>query len=197
MFLRTTSMPTPRPDTSVTTSAVEKPGAKISIQTSLSGMLSDTSMPRSRAFFRIFSRFMPLPSSRTSITIEPPWCEAARVKVPVSDLPALIRSSGDSIPWSRLLRTKCVNGSVIFSTRPLSSSVASPCVTRLIFLSSLFARSRNMRGKRLKTVDMGIMRIDITASCKSRVLRSKSASPASNCWLAEGSSARLFCASMA
>ena len=29
MFFFTTSMPTPRPDTSVTWSAVEKPGAKI------------------------------------------------------------------------------------------------------------------------------------------------------------------------
>jgi hypothetical protein len=35
-----------------------------------------------------------------------------------------------------------------------------------------------MRGKRLKTSDIGIMRIDITASCRSRVLRSRSARPA-------------------
>jgi hypothetical protein len=36
------------------------------------------------------------------------------------------RSAGSSMPWSQLLRTRWVNGSVIFSTRPLSSSVASP-----------------------------------------------------------------------
>ena len=32
-----------------------------------------------------------------------------------------------------------------------------------------------------ETMDMGIMRIDITDSCRSRVLRSRSARPASNC----------------
>ncbi len=36
MLRFTTSIPTPRPDTSVTVSAVEKPGAKISCQTSSS-----------------------------------------------------------------------------------------------------------------------------------------------------------------
>ncbi|SUY72559.1 Uncharacterised protein [Comamonas terrigena] len=154
-------------------------------------------MPRSRALRRIFSRFMPRPSSRTSMTMEPPWWEAARVSVPASDLPAAMRCSGISMPWSSELRTRWVSGSVIFSTRPLSSSVASPCNTRSNFLPILLARSRSMRGKRLKTVDMGIMRIDITHSCRSRVLRSRSARPASSCWLAAGSSVRLFCASMA
>ena len=40
MFFFTTSMPTPRPDTSVTTSAVEKPGSKIRFQTSMSVIVS-------------------------------------------------------------------------------------------------------------------------------------------------------------
>src|SRR6218665_2287063 len=65
-------MPTPRPDTSVTWSAVEKPGAKISCQTSASAICSETSSPRSRALRSIFPRARPRPSSRTSMTIEPP-----------------------------------------------------------------------------------------------------------------------------
>ena len=93
------------------------------------------------------------------------------------------------MPWSQLLRTRWVSGSVIFSTRPLSSSVASPCVTSSTFLPSLPARSRSMRGKRLNTIDIGIMRIDITDSCRSRVLRSRSARPAASCWCSAGSSA--------
>ena len=87
MFFLTTSMPTPRPETSVTTSAVEKPGAKISAQTSSSVIVSGASMPRSRALVSSLSRDRPRPSSRTSMTIEPPWCEAASVIVPCSGLP--------------------------------------------------------------------------------------------------------------
>ena len=49
MLRLTTSIPTPRPETSVTTSAVEKPGAKIRFQTSASVRLSGAAMPRSRA----------------------------------------------------------------------------------------------------------------------------------------------------
>ena len=106
--------------------------------------------------------------------------------VPCSGLPLARRSAGISMPWSQLLRTRWVSGSVIFSTRPLSSSVASPCVTSSTFLPSLAARSRSMRGKRLKTIDIGIMRIDITDSCRSRVLRSRSARPAASCWCSAG-----------
>src|SRR5574343_511620 len=83
--------------------------------------------------------------------------------VPCSCLPLATRSAGSSMPWSQLLRTRWVSGSVIFSTKPLSSSVASPWVTSSTFLPSLLARSRSMRGKRLKTVDIGINRIDTPA----------------------------------
>ena len=102
--------------------------------------------------------------------------------VPCSDFPLASRSAGISTPWSQLFRTKWVSGSVIFSTNPLSSSVASPRVTNSTFLPSLFAKSRNILGNRLKTIDIGIMRIDITDSCKSRVFRSRSVRPASSCW---------------
>jgi hypothetical protein len=119
MFFLTTSMPTPRPDTSVTTSAVEKPGSKIRFQTSASVIESGAAMPRSRALASSLARFRPLPSSRTSMTIEPPWCEAERLIVPCSGLPLARRSSGDSMPWSQLLRTRCVSGSVIFLDQAL------------------------------------------------------------------------------
>ncbi len=164
-------MPTPRPDTSVTTSAVEKPGAKISCQTSASLIESDTARPFCAALARIRSRFRPAPSSATSITILPPWWPADRNKRPASDLPAAARACGISMPWSMLFRTRWVSGSTMRSIRPLSSSVAAPWVMKSTFLPSLPARSRTMRGKRENTKSIGIMRIDITASCSSRVLR--------------------------
>ena len=72
MFFLTTSMPTPRPDTSVICAAVEKPGAKISCHTSPSLSVSGAAMPRSRALSRIRSRSRPAPSSITSTTTLPP-----------------------------------------------------------------------------------------------------------------------------
>ncbi len=98
MFLFTTSMPTPRPETSVTCSAVEKPGAKISMPTSSSDMFSFTAIPCESAFARMRSRFRPAPSSITSMQILPPWCSADSVRLPTSDLPAARRFSGDSMP---------------------------------------------------------------------------------------------------
>jgi methyl-accepting chemotaxis protein len=50
LLRRTTSMPTPRPDTSVIFSAVEKPASKMSVYTSWSDIVSDTFMPLSRAW---------------------------------------------------------------------------------------------------------------------------------------------------
>ena len=137
MFRLTTSMPTPRPETSVTTSAVEKPGAKIRPQTSAS-VMRRARRGRARAPCSAACRGSGrVPSSRTSMTMLPPWWLAASVMVPVSALPLAARSAGISMPWSQLLRTRCVSGSVIFSTRPLSSSVASPWVTNSTFLPSL------------------------------------------------------------
>ncbi|MNJ66853.1 hypothetical protein D3C77_629700 [compost metagenome] len=72
MALRTTSMPTPRPDRLDTCSAVEKPASKISrwMSCSLIGE-SLSSMPRAMAFSRIFAVFRPRPSSWISSTIMP------------------------------------------------------------------------------------------------------------------------------
>ena len=70
MLRLTTSMPTPRPETSETTSAVEKPGVKISSMISRSVRRSSAEikpclMPRARTF----SRLIPPPSSETSMMI--------------------------------------------------------------------------------------------------------------------------------
>ncbi|MNB86649.1 hypothetical protein D3C75_336020 [compost metagenome] len=57
------------------------------------------------------------------------------------------------------------------SIRLLSSSVELPISVSSICLLSLLARSRTRRGKRLKTYSIGIIRIDMTDSCRSRALR--------------------------
>ena len=66
MLVRTTSMPTPRPDTSVTFSAVLNPGKKTILSTSRGSMLASSAslaMPRDRAFALIRSTCRPFPSS--------------------------------------------------------------------------------------------------------------------------------------
>ena len=73
----TTSRPTPRPDTSVIFSAVEKLGLNNRSITSLSVIISACSgviFPFSIAFCFTFSTSMPAPSSRTTIlTLLPSW----------------------------------------------------------------------------------------------------------------------------
>ena len=117
--------------------------------------------------------------------------------LPTGDLPLATRSSGISMPWSRLLRTRWVRGSAMRSIRPLSSSVLSPMVLSSICLFSFWARSRTTRGKRENTTEIGIMRIDITDSCMSRVLRSSCARPLCRRSNSIGSSTEADCASMA
>ena len=93
--LRTTSMPTPRPETSETVSAVEKPGRKIRLSISSSVSTSSSAIrPRDTAMPRTRSRLMPRPSSLISMTIRPARCSATRRTVPSAGLPASRRSSG-------------------------------------------------------------------------------------------------------
>ncbi|CKT70793.1 Uncharacterised protein [Mycobacterium tuberculosis] len=89
-------------------------------------MVSLTAMPCCMALARMRSRLRPAPSSLTSITMLPPWCCADSSSWPVASLPLARRTSGVSMPWSRLLRTRCVSGSTMRSIRPLSSSVSLP-----------------------------------------------------------------------
>ena len=70
----TTSMPTPRPETSLTFSAVETPGRKMSAIFSRSDMVwscSRVTMPLASEDDAIFSTARPLPSSAISITTWP------------------------------------------------------------------------------------------------------------------------------
>ena len=89
MLLRTTSMPTPRPEMSEIVSAVEKPGSmmRLLISSSLS-MASAPTRPFSRAFLSTRSELIPAPSSLISMTMRPPRCSAESRIVPSSFLPA-------------------------------------------------------------------------------------------------------------
>ncbi len=72
MFRRTTSMPTPRPLTAVTFSAVEKPGANTRFRISrLERSRRSPTRPFSMALARMRSGSRPRPSSSTSITTLP------------------------------------------------------------------------------------------------------------------------------
>ena len=129
---RTTSIPTPRPDSSVTLSAVEKPGRKISswISRSLSDCASPT-RPRSSARARIRARSRPAPSSATCTT------SLARLVVgPQGDggdrvLAAALRRAVAARRRGRAaLRIMWVRGSRSCSTTARSASTSSPSTTR-------------------------------------------------------------------
>ncbi|MPN09671.1 hypothetical protein SDC9_156962 [bioreactor metagenome] len=84
IFCFTTSMPTPRPENSVTISFVENPGARRSMRISLfeyslSGFVK---MPFLFAFSNTFSVFTPTPSSEIVIIISLPVCFASKTISP-------------------------------------------------------------------------------------------------------------------
>ena len=123
----TTSIPTPRPETSVTFSAVENPGLKIKGQIWSSDSFSCSAIkPCLIALARILSRFNPRPSSSTVTQMLPPEWKALSRMVPSSGLLLSRRSSGISNPWSAEFRTRCVSGSPMDSMTVLSNSVSSP-----------------------------------------------------------------------
>ena len=172
----TTSMPTPRPDTLVTFSAVENPGRKIKLIASRSLMraaCSEVITPRCNAFFFMRSGSTPAPSSEISMLTWPPSWNARRKTTPSAGLPAALRLSGASTPWSAEFRTKCVSGSLIASMMVLSSSVSFPSISMRIFLPQAVAKSRTTRGNLFQTLPMGCMRVFITPACNSVVIRFK------------------------
>ena len=163
----TTSRPTPRPEISVICFAIEKLGINkksiISFWLSFSAC-SGVTRPRSTAFALTFSVSIPLPSSLTSmITLFPSW-NAFRLMVPVSGLPRSLRTSALSRPWSAELRSRCCNGSPIWSTTVRSSSVSSPVMHNSIFLFNLLERSRIISGNLFTTLSIGTIRTFITDS---------------------------------
>ena len=132
---------------------------------------STETRPSSTALARTRSRSMPAPSSRISMFTWPPSWPAVRRSTPSVGLPAARRLSGVSMPWSTVLRTMWVRGSLMASMRLLSSSVSLPSISRRTCLPSWWARSRTTRGSLPHTVPMGCMRVFITRSCSSEVIR--------------------------
>ncbi len=98
---RTTSIPTPRPEMSVTSVEVDSPGWWISSNTSesvIAATVSRSWTPSSTAVSRIAAGSSPAPSSLTAIETRSPVRSARSVTVPVRGLPAASRSAGGSIP---------------------------------------------------------------------------------------------------
>jgi len=101
MLVLTTSMPTPRPDSSVACSRVLKPGWKIRL-TASGGVIdvasSGVTRPRRTPTSRIFTQSIPRPSSSTSITTRLPFWNARSSILPAGALPSALRSPGSSMP---------------------------------------------------------------------------------------------------
>ena len=87
-FVRTTSKPTPRPETLVTSSRVENPGWKIRSTTARrlrEAARSAVSCPQAATFSRMTSGSMPRPSSSTARMISPD-CSRGQFEAPVPRL---------------------------------------------------------------------------------------------------------------
>ena len=159
MLRRTTSMPTPRPLSLVTSLAVEKPGSKISLTISASaGWLPRSTRPLSQARCNTLSRLMPRPSSPMRIRMLPDSWQADSVSRPCAALPEARRCAGVSRPWSSALRTRCISGSAMRSTTDLSSSVSPPWISSVTSLPRSDAVSRTTRRSREKVSPIGTMR---------------------------------------
>ena len=128
-------------------------------------------MPRSTAFCLIRSRFKPAPSSEISMFTCPPSWKARKVRQPSAGLPRATRVSGLSTPWSTVFRTRCVSGSLMASMMVLSSSVSLPSISMRTCLPQVAARSRTNRGNLLHTLPICCIRVFITPSCNSVVMR--------------------------
>ena len=98
-FVLTISNPTPRPETSVTSLLVVKPGRKRRSSVSLLlSMASFSTRPFSTAFFRTISGSIPAPSSSMVMATWLPLGKALSRTVPLSFFPALLLISGGSMP---------------------------------------------------------------------------------------------------
>ena len=160
MRVTATSIPTPRPDTLVTASAVENPGRARtrSSWSSDSASAWGSTSPSRCARSRIRARSMPRPSSLTLIATLARSRTAVRTISPSGGLPRRRRSAGVSMPWSTALRSRCSNGSPSSSRIARSSSISFPSTRNATCLSSSRARSRTRRGKRSNTCHTGVMR---------------------------------------
>ena len=180
----TTSMPTPRPATWLTVSAVEKPGSMIMFSSSSRGtLMPGSSRPRSTALRCTASRSMPAPSSRMRSTMSEPSRAKLSSMVPVSGLPAMRRCDGDSMPWAMALRSMCSMGGMTRSSTLRSSSPSMPCSFSSTCLPSSAAVWRTMRRRRGAWLEKGTMRVRISPSCSSVLTRDCCSSRVSDSWV--------------
>ena len=159
----TASTPTPRPEISVTFSAVENPGRASNRKSSSSvkSVLLASTIPSRLARASTRSRSIPLPSSLTLITTAERSRAALSTSRPIAGLPAAARASGDSMPWSIALRSRCTIGSPISSSIERSSSISLPSILNSTSLPSARAVSRTTRGKRSNTCHTGTIRLAV------------------------------------
>ncbi len=177
---RTTSMPTPRPASSDTLSAVLKPAAKIICASSASDASAPSAnSPVERARSRMRARSSPAPSSRNSTpTSLPSWLTLMRIS-PLTSLPAATRTSGLSMPCTTQLRSRCSKGAVMRSSTPRSTSMAPPTMSSRTCLPVSFAAWRTTRYSRSAMPSNSTMRVRSRSSCRSRVSRACAASSSS------------------
>ena len=193
----TTSMPTPRPETSETSPLVLKPGRKIKRRNSSSDNCAPRSIkPYSMALSYTVGKSMPLPSSAQITSTSWPLRRKLSVTVPISDLPNIRRSSAVSRPWSTALRSKCSNGSVRRVNTSASKVVASPMMISCACLPVVEAVCATLRFKRATTDLTGTKRACSKSRCCSRSDTSSSRSncmPRTKCFLASRASSNSSC----
>ena len=124
-----TFMPIPLPASWVVSFADEKSGRQIMFR-SFSferEFISSGDMPIfSSRYALMASRSSPRPSSWTVSMSWSPCLSAFRTIFPSRSLPAFSRSSGGSIPWATAFRSRCINGSLRRSIKPISTSISPP-----------------------------------------------------------------------
>ncbi len=180
MVALTASIPTPRPDTSLTLLRVERPGRNTSAATCSGGRSSarsPCSRPAATARARTVSRSMPPPSSSTEMRIESRSRRAWMQMRPASCLPSRRRSSGPSMPWSTALRIRWTSGSESRSRMERSSSSSAPASSTCTCLPSWRASSRATRGSCSITRSSGAVRRSRARRCSSPTTRSMRSKP--------------------
>ncbi|MNV65215.1 hypothetical protein D3C71_1579010 [compost metagenome] len=97
-----------------------------------------------------------------------PSCFTSTVMVPMAGLPWRLRSSGDSMPWATLLRSKCSKAGVTRSSTPRSISIAPPAMSSLTCLPSSLEICRTMAYSRSEIESNSTMRVRSRSRCSSR-----------------------------
>ena len=174
IFVLTTFIPTPRPETWLKRSAVVKPGKNISSNASSSLNFSDFSRvikSFSIAFSIKDAAETPRPSSEIIKLTCVPSLKIFRPIFPVSSLPKRRRVSGGSMPCATALRSRCKSGSTSASRICVSNSRFSPSIVKSAYFSSSSQVTRTVRCKRAESIpNLTILRRK-SFSCISSIAR--------------------------